>query len=668
MIMNITEAKLEEIKEYLKIEGHDMKYHKLLDEMVKKVTATHHRDIGFDKRQTLPLPIKPRFNLESILKNYNKRLHLFSKKHILMRLDSHPYLNVCDIQNPNLAMFLKTAESLFHKALEERGIRYCDLKHELAEEIYRGSEELKREYQKMYEALKDSKVQDYIELSHALGTELWYFHDVYSSAPLWAEIESQVKLQMHNLTFKEKLKVFHSFTTRFPKKGSFEFRSRLEENLLKSDFTTLSLSEVLMFKVATKKCQKSDLVFEKFILDLMLKKREMTVIESSVGLDIAYTYFFHRKRPMQTNEQDKEEQQVMDWVYKPIQSRVGLMSDSDLLRLVRIRSLTRKNKYPELETMATRDILSRLKDIDPDVLLELLFSLTRINYNTGVGDKLFWDKICVYLLTNFGKFDALNDPLLFCEMFELLAYHQKLTPKNYKIFFQVKILNWLENIDLSIFHIVPLFNGIMYMELAYPNTNKFHEDIKSIVTNDSYQHTTPRPKHLPTLKLMLMYARANDFSGNLQILDSLLSQADWKFSPSNSESMKKTIERKDVVNFAQTKFDADMLPVFNHQNAFCIDLVNETSKLAIFLKTPADVLSSSVLPKNQNISQGRFLPERQLQMAVLRAQGWHVYELNYLKYINLGKDKDQYLLNILKNETQKSKTNIKRQIKYKQPK
>ena len=650
-------------KEYTQMEREVMKYHQLPDDVVDKLTATHRRDTDLYEGQTSPPD--PRIGSKSNKKMYAKRMHLFSQKHILMKLDYQPFLTTCNIGNTTLANSLKTTESLFELALEERGIRNCDLTYGVAEEIYKGSAELKRECDKMYMALKGSNVRDCIELAQTLGTKLWYFQDLYNTAPLWAEIESQVEFSMHILTFKEKVKAFYSFNARFPKKGSFEFRRRLEDNMLKSDFAMLPLNEVLMFSTATRNCRNNDFAYRKFFLNLMRRQHELETagIESQVGLEIAYTFFnnrmlpFQRKKLVHNDEEREEELRVMDWVYRAISERVGLMSDSDLLRLVSILNMIKVDSYSELGMRATRVILSRIEDIDPDVLLVLLCSLTKANQKRGVGDKQFWDKVSAYILKNFSKFDALKDPLLFCEMFELLAYHQKLPSKDYHKLFRKQILNWLENRVLSYDHIIPLCNGILYMDLTFPNTKTIEDDLKSIVIGVSYQNSNSGIRHQPTLKMMRMYAEAKHPSWNLEVWDVLWYHADREFSPWKLKNKMKTTELIEVVSFVQDKFDAAMLPVFSHQNSFLIDLANETFKFGIYLKTPAHILSSSVSALDFDTTQGRVLPERQLQMSILRAQGWHVYEIDYLEFLEQGDNRADWLLSKLQTEFEKAVEN-----------
>ena len=672
----ITKVKLDQIKvdmnfrpkdglsnDFDDLEQQNMKPRELLDQMVSKVTVTDRRDTDLSKRKTSPQ--NPRNDSKSKVKLSSEVPHPFSQKHTFMRLDNQPYLITCNIQNPTLASSLEKVQLLFNKALTERGIRTFDLSYELVRNIYTTSSELKHEFSTLYKAMKYSNVQDCIELAQVLDTKLWYFEDLYKTAPLWAEFEFQVQLNLKILTFKEKVKAFHRLGTFGSNNVSSEFKHRFEHNLLQSDFTKLTLDEVLMFKAASKGSSKSELASKQFIFDLIHKQPDIVGIQSQVGLDIAYTYFSNnllseqRKNGVTKEQQKEEERQVMEILHQPISRAVKLMTDSDLLRLAKLLGIIKANSYPELDTRITRDILLRIEDIEPDVLLSILFRLTNNNNRRGIGDKKFWNKVSHYILNNFDKFDGLHDQLFFCELFELLAYHERLSFQDYQRLFRTQILKWLQSKSLSVSHIAPLFNGVMCLDLAFQNTQIIQDDLNSIVTSIFSQDKLLSTRNYQTLKIMHMYAQANHPSLNLKVLDRFLDQAVQSSSLDKfrNKQNQKSGELNKVMNFVKGKLDPEMVPVYNDQGAFLIDLANTNLKFAIYLRTPKHILSSSIFGIDFRTIYGRILPERQLQMDILRTQGWHVYELNYLNFIHKGDDRVDWLQEILKNELKKAEQN-----------
>ena len=643
------------------LEQQNMKPQELLDQMVDKVT--HRKDTKISKRQNSPP--NQRTDWKSNIRIVFTLAHSFSQKHEFMKMDYQPYLITCNIQNPTLARSLEKAQSLFNKELKKHNIKNQVLNPKLVRQIYENYNELKHECNTMYKAMKDSNVQDCIELTQALHTTIWYFNDLHETAPLWAEIESKVQLNMDILTFKEKVKALYGFNTNQNKKGSPKFLDRLKHNLLQTDFTKLPLNEVFMFKTATKNCYKSELKSRQFIFDLIDEQPDIVETDSKIGLDIAYTYSSGNMTLEQyTNEVSKrqqleEDQQLMDFLSQPISEQVNLMTDSDLLRLFKIISYTNLDRYPELGLRMTRDILLRIEDIEPDVLIVLLSSLTNVENKRGFGDIQFWDQVSAYIVDNFDKFEALQDRLLFCEMFEFLAHHQILSSEDYHRLFRKPILEWLQSRVLSFSHIASLFNGVMCMDLAFPNTETIQGDLKSIVTYSSSKNNVLTIRHYKTLKIMHMHAKTNHPFWNLKVLGRLLDQFDQSsefYRYANKLNWKFT-ELYKVTSFIEDEFYPPMVPVFNEQGAFVIDLANEAVKFAIYLKVPRHILSSSIFEINLRTIDGRVVPERQMQMDILRAQGWHIYELDYLDLINRGDERLPWLLETLKEELQEAKYN-----------
>lgn len=641
------------------------KLYNISEEKFNKLTVNHTKKTNlYDNRPTKP---DPRIGSRTNRKMYEKKSHAFKNKHILMKLDYQTFLIESKISNHTLNLHFKNVLSLFHSELEAKGIDFNNMTYGVAESIYHGSEEIKNEFQKLFVSLKGSNVRDAIELAAGLHSQLWYFQDLYSTAPVWNEIELQIDFSMHILTFRQKVKAFHAFNSRSPKKGSLLFRKKLEDNLLKTDFKIIPIREVLEFSTATRRCKNNDFAHRKFFLNLKKRGSELEnlTIENQLGLEIAYTFFnnrllpFERKKLVHEEEEVEEEIIIMEMVYRSISDRIGLMSDSDLLRLVSILNMVKVDYYSELGIRVTRVIQSRVNSIEPDVLIVLLQGLTKANRKRSVGDKKFWDSVSSFILKNFAKFDKICDKFLFCELFEILAYHDRLPSKDYHKLFRKKIISWVESDVLNYDELVSLGNGIMCMDLNYPNTKTILEDFQSIVTAVSYQKTNSGLKHHQTLKYMRMLGEALNPTWSLDIWDILWYHAEKEFSPWKLKKRLKTHELTEVISFLQDKLEVPMLPVYCHENSFLIDIANQRMKLGIYLKTPDHIVSSSKLAEDFDTTEGRILPERQLQINILRAQGWQIYELDYLEFLAQGDNRAEWLLAIVQAEYEKCLNNGK---------
>ena len=599
-----------------------------------------------------------------LYKKTNKRLyqlspHKYSKKHIQMKLDYLPFLSKPNITNSFLRSAVNRLITLFESQMNSKGILKYQINYDQAEALYLNSPELNLIIQEIYTLLKGCQVSDAVETAHILSSETFYFKDIITSAPIWDQIEQEIEFNLHIMTFRERCKVLYALTFKFPKKCSFSLRQKIVTSLLNSDFNGLNIYDLMLFSTATRHERNNDKCHRAFYMNILKRGRELDAlpINSSLPVDAMYTFLNNklpnltRKKLQYVDEENEEEISVIEFFYSYIIPRIGKLSIPGLMRLISSVQISKLNSYHELSLKVSKLIVKKLDKMEPDILISFLSSLSKVNRNTGMGDRFFWDSVNEHVEINFKDFRNIGDLFLFMELFRILAFNGRISMESFEGLYLPIIDSYLETPEKCNWETTHcLVVGILALDQYYRMNKLVLTTIKKMTWCMCLQgkSSTIRQQYYLRLFRLLVESRVPEW--DLSALDVSGFYAENEFSPWKIKNSSLTNELRELMSISQAKMEMCLTPLFVYENSFLVDLVNKDFKFAIILKTADHILFSSRQAWEVGTTKGQVIPDKLIHSEILQNNGWHVVDLSYEEFQSKGDDRAEWFLELIQKE------------------
>ena len=582
--------------------------------------------------------------------------HAFRRKHIEMKMDFLPELITRSISNPDLSSLIEKVEILFNKKIKNINKKHYELNYRDAEEIYKNNEDLQNLMKEMKEVLQGSTVRDCIEVSAILSNDLFYFIDLLPEANLWDVIEDQLNFNLHILTFEEKAKAYYGLTHKFPKKCSFQLRQRLVESLLKTNFEGISIKSMLMFSFATRNESARDFCHYKFyenLLNFSWKINEAP-LDSSLPLDALYSFFNNRISPGKRkklrfiDEEIEEEMNVLEHFSGAIRDRIPALSINGLFRLLSALSIARIKGYTDLAMKALRTVKKKINQIDPDVLVAILKLTSKFNYESGIGDKAFWEAIQVHVETNITQILETLDFQLKFELFRVLAVQNRLSQKLFSSVFEPLVEKYMSESqrDWECLYSISQIYTSAHLQNPKDFSPKFQNFIRSLLFSQKYWSY----KQNYFFKMFRLLIELKKPEWDLSAMDYFGYHAEKEFDIWKLKKSSMTPELKQIVSISQTNLEMRLLPLVEFKQSFLVDLANTDFKFAIFIKSNSNTLSSQRKLFDLNSNSADFVFFKRLQKEILKADNWHIYELDFEEFLSQKDNRVEWLQEELQRE------------------
>jgi hypothetical protein len=594
---------------------------------------------------------------------YAPSFHSFSRKHIEMKLDYLPLFLSEQISNPELVKGLKEVRQKFSDNVREMGKEHHQLIYSDVEAIYRNDAELAQMMGSLAEVLKGSSVRDCIEFSCVLSNDLLYFMDILPEAPLWDTIEEQLDFNLHILSFEEKAKAMFGLTHKFPKKGSFDLRDRLEKSLLNTNLDTLSPEKAMMFSTATRHQSGRDFCHYKYF-DYVMQNAHIinqAPMDSTLPLDILYTFFNNRKHSRKRrylrfeNEPIEEELNLLELFSGSVLERIPSLPVSGLFRVLAILSVAKISGYGNLKMSILLTIKRRLNEFDPDVLVEMLKIISQFNHGVGIGDIGFWDSIQAHIEKNITHIlQNLNTELQFT-LLRILGGQNRLTREFFDSHFKERALELLSNEETqweALFSLTQAYTRLYLQDQENPPIPLKHF-VKSLLFGDKYW----KLKHHYFFQIFFKLIQYKNPSWNLESSEYFSYHSNKEFNIWKLKESSMTPEIKEIITIVQSKLEMQILPLVDFENSFLIDMANFDYRFAIFVRSNSNTLPSqrSLTDIDSNSSDRSLI--RDIQFEILKTAGWHIYELDYSEFLSHKNTRADWLLQELESEFAKAMEN-----------
>ena len=573
-----------------------------------------------------------------------------------MKLDFLPEFLTRSISNSELNDVISKAESLFNEKLTENGKQFFRINYRDSEEIYKNNSDMQELMIELSLVLRGSNIRDAVETAKILSNELYYFVDILKDAPLWDIIQEKIEFNLHIMTFQEKVKTLFALTFRSPKKCSFELRSKILMSLVNTDMTGIPLKDLLMFSYATRNDSSRDFAHYKFYDTILKRENEInsSSIFSSLPVDVLYSFMNNRIRPgvrrklQYPDEEIEEEINILEMLTPAIRERIPALSTSALFRLISALSIARINGYSDLKFAVLRRIKKNIKNIDHDVFIEMLKMAVKSNRDSGIGDKDFWDFVQEYVETEIEGFLQLPDLKLQFEIMRILCLQNRLQIKTYFKYFESKVNAYLENPNREWDCLYSITQTLTMFNLNYPKNKKF--DLRKLIMSllFSNKYWTYRQHYF--FKAFHQLIKLREPEWNLISFDVFGYHAEKEFDTWKLKKSLMTPELQQILVITQTNLDLKLIPLVDHENTFLIDLANNEMKLAIFLKTKENTLSSSRLSWEDKATESEDTIFRKIYKEILLMKGWHIYELDFAEFLEQKENRADWLLEEMKRE------------------
>lgn len=582
--------------------------------------------------------------------------HVFTRKHIEMKLDFLPELLQCDISNPQLHALVRSAETAFAEELATRGIRPHRLSYGEAGDIYRESGAIRGLMGQIALTLRGSSVRDCISLAKVLSSELLYIGDLLPEAPLWAVIEEQLDFHLHALGFMDRVQALFALTFRAPKKCSFGLRQRLVESFLAENFDGLPLRNLLLFSFASRNEKARDFCHYKFFDQFILRAPEICAapLESALPVDALYCFFNNRLPPGRrrklrfADEEVEEEMTVLELLAPAVRARISILPVTSLFRLLSALSISRVNGYADLEAAALKNLLRQFPTLDCDVALAFLKLVSEANHGSGIGDKSFWDAAQAHLEAHLDRFLELPDPQLRFELLKILALQRRLRMGLFLKKFAPLVEEYMQGPLREWDCLYNIAQALTCLHLMFPRDPRL--DLDKFVKQLQFSQKYWNYRQHYFFKMLMRFYDCRQPTWDLSAMDVFGYHAEKEFDIWRLKPALMTPELTQVLRVCQSKLELKMLPLVDYKHSFLIDLANPELKFAVLVRTNATTLSSQREVWDLESTSADLTFFRELQKEILEADEWHVYELDFQVFQAQKDKRAEWLLGELTRE------------------
>ena len=573
-----------------------------------------------------------------------------------MKLDFLPELIKVNISNPELNKIVIQAQELFNEKLNINQKSSYNISYGEIEDIYSTSKELQKIMKEFTLVLKGSSVKDCIEVSKVLSNDLLYFRNILTDAPVWDIIEEQLDFNLHILSFQEKVKAAYGLSFKFPKKCTFGLRQRLVTNLLKTNFDGISLQDMMLFFTSVRNEAANDFCHYKFYDNFLKRMNEVisSPLDSSLPVDSLYCFFNNKLKPGKRknlrfpDEEIEEELNVLELLAPVIRERISSLSISSLFRLLSALSIARIKGYTDLLYGVLSAFKKNMRKMDKDVFIAFLTMISNYNNEAGTGDKQLWDSIQEYIEEDIEQFLELPELQYQFELLRVLSIHKRMPLEFYFKHFDLKVKAYLSHEDREWSCLYKITQALTCLNLTYPEDPR--TNLKDLLMSllFSQKYWSYRQHYFFKMFQNLMTLRHSNW--DLTALNTFAYHAEKEFDIWRLKKSSMTPELKQILSITQNQLEMKLIPLLDFKQSFLIDLGNPDLKFGVMLRTHANTLSSQRDPWDFTSTSSDFTFYKELQIEILKADSWHIFELDFQEFLDQKDNKVDWLSQKLKSE------------------